>query len=240
MLLAPVNGPFGDFGWVTGFADLCISAPRTGSWALRPSPRLASQDASHAEPLPEPDGRSRLASPVTATLRPRTHRRRRLFPACGVRRATAWTDVPPDARRRPWCGQRPHRGHPILLVQFPRVPAPMPRSRATQRWACRSPKTVVTAPSGNSASYFLRSGMASPRRRCLHGKGSAQPPSAERHATKSANAAVSPSIVSTEPRRCPCECRRAQRTPRRRLAATFRWAVALSRTRNRMLWEAIR
>ena len=46
-------------------------------------------------------------------------------------------------------------GHPILLVQFPRVPAPMPRSRATQRWACRSPKTIVTAPSGNSPSYFL-------------------------------------------------------------------------------------
>lgn len=149
------------------------------------------------------------------------------FPACGVRRATAWTNVPPDARRRPWCGQRPHRGPPD-----PSCPVP-PGAGADAEIPGHSAMGLPVSqndrhrPLRELAVVLPRSGMASPRRRCLHGKGSAQPPSADRHATKSANAAVSPSIVSPEPRRCPCECRRAQRTPRRRFAATFRWAVAL-------------
>ena len=56
-----------------------------------------------------------------------------------------------------------------LATQFPSVPAWMPRSRAI--WAIGLPvsRTMRTAPSRNSGSYFLRvSGMTNPYSSCLH------------------------------------------------------------------------
>src|SRR6187455_324322 len=71
---------------------------------------------------------------------------------------------------RAWSGPSP-RVIRSLCTQFPNVPAPTPSSRATSAIGLPVSRTIVTAPSRNSASYFLRSDIASPHRRCLHGNG---------------------------------------------------------------------
>jgi hypothetical protein len=63
-------------------------------------------------------------------------------------------------------------GPNTFFTQLPNVPALMPGSRATSTIGLPVSRTIVTAPSRNSASYFLRiAGMASPHGPCLHGTG---------------------------------------------------------------------
>ena len=59
-----------------------------------------------------------------------------------------------------------------LRTQFPRVPAPIPRSRAISTTGLRVSRTIRTAPALNSGSYLRRvCDIAPPHRRCLHDSG---------------------------------------------------------------------
>ena len=59
-----------------------------------------------------------------------------------------------------------------LRTQFPRVPAPIPRSRAISTTGLRVSRTIRTAPALNSESNLRRvCDIAPPHRRCLHDSG---------------------------------------------------------------------
>ena len=60
----------------------------------------------------------------------------------------------------------------VRRTQFPRVPAPIPRSRAISTTGLRVSRTIRTAPALNSGSYLRRvCDIAPPHRRCLHDSG---------------------------------------------------------------------
>src|SRR5271155_748786 len=93
-----------------------------------------------------------------------------------------------------------------LATQLPRVPGCTPRSRAI--WAIGLPvsRTMLTAPSRNSGSNFLReSGMTTPHSPCLHGFGGCPPraePANQRQTERLANRLVrgTTCVPSTPPR----------------------------------------
>ena len=78
-------------------------------------------------------------------------------------RAAAGAHPPAGAETAVWGVRR---------TQFPRVPAPIPRSRAISTTGLRVSRTIRTAPALNSGSYLRRvCDIAPPHRRCLHDSG---------------------------------------------------------------------
>ena len=73
-----------------------------------------------------------------------------------------------------------------LRTQFPRVPAPIPRSRAISTTGLRVSRTIRTAPALNSESYLRRvCDIAPPHRRCLHDSGGYPPNATNNTSSKS-------------------------------------------------------
>ena len=73
-------------------------------------------------------------------------------------------------RRRTWSRLMP--SILCLRTQFPRVPAPIPRSRAISTTGLHVSRTIRTAPALNSGSNLRRvCDIASPHGRCLHDSG---------------------------------------------------------------------
>ena len=108
---------------------------------------------------------------------PREARHGRSFgPRCALRRSPSisssaqrlrsLTSSALSSELRPSASPRSMRS---LRTQFPRVPAPIPRSRAISTTGLRVFRTIRTAPALNSGSYLRRvCDIAPPHRRCLH------------------------------------------------------------------------